>query len=165
MAFEDSAGINVRNHYGPRVINNKFGGELPGDGAIRQIEYVFDYDELPQNDTGEMSVLLPDNSVLVDVYWHTLVPFVGVTSYNVDLVEQDGSSIGLLSDKIFNDLLLVEIDTAGEVNLSSTHTGTNSGNALGIAIIEPSNLHIVATGVATAGRARVVLDYLPYKAA
>jgi len=165
MAFEDSAGINVRNHYGPRVINNKFGGELPGDGAVRQVEYVFDYSQLPENGSGEMELLLPDNSTLVDVYFVALEPFIGGTSYDIDLVEKDGTPIGVGSDKIFDALLQSEIDTEGETNLSSTHTGTNSGNALGIAISPSSQLQVSATGAFTTGKARIVIDYLPYKAA
>ncbi len=163
MAFEDSAGINVRNHYGPRVTNNKFGGDLPGDGAVRQVEYVFDYDQLPGNSLGEMEKLLPDNSTLIEALWITLDPFVGGTSYGIVMVEQNGTIIS--GGVLFDTLVLAEMDSIGETNLASTHTGATSGDGLGVNISPASQVSIASTGVFTAGRARLVLDYVPYKAA
>lgn len=165
MALENSAGLGVRNTYGPRVVDNPYGGELPGNGAIRQAEYVFTYDNLPVASTLEMELLLPDNSTVVDVYWITEVAFAGGTSYDVDFVDTAGSAIGTGLDKVFDALLLASTNVIGETVRSSTHAGTNSGNALGSALVSPAQLLVAATGTYTAGKARIVIDYIPYKGA
>ena len=164
MAFEDSAGLSVRNHYGPRTTNNKFGGHLPGNGAIRQLEYVFSYDDLPAAGTSEMELLIPDNSMIVDVYWQTLDTFAGGTSYDIDVVTTAGAAIGSGEDKLYDALILSEINAIGEMSVSSTHSGTNSGNALNVQLTEPAQLQVAATGTFTSGKARIVIDYIPNKA-
>jgi len=164
MSFEDSAGLSVRNSYGHRTTNNRFGGALPGNGAIRQLEYVFSYDDLPAASTSEMEHLIPDNSTILEVYIYALEAFTGGTSYDIDLVDTAGGAIGSGEDKLYDALTTAEMTTIGETNLSSLHSGTNSGDALNIQITEPSQLQVVATGTFTAGKARVVIDYIPYKA-
>lgn len=42
MGYENSAGLSVRNHYGPRSINETFGGELSTSGLVKEIQAVYD---------------------------------------------------------------------------------------------------------------------------
>lgn len=163
MSYEDSAGLGVQNHYGPRSVDNHFGGELPGKGAIRQAEYVFTYDNLPAASTYEMTKLLPDNCMLIDAYIEVIEAFAGGTSYDIDMVTSAGAAIGSGTDKLWDALALADIDEVGNQSVSSTHAGTNSGNALNIQVTEPCQLAVAATGTFTAGKARIVVEYKPVK--
>jgi len=163
MSFENSAGIGVRNSYGPRTTNNKFGGKLPGDGAIKQLEYVFSYDDLPVASTLEMEHLMGDNALIVDAYIEVITGFAGGTSYDIDMVTTAGGAIGSGEDKLWDALVTADLNVAGERSVSSTHGGTNSGNALNVQLVDPAQLQVVATGTFTAGKARIVIDYIPSK--
>lgn len=163
MGYENSAGLGNRNHYGPRTVNNKFGGKLPGNGALRTAEWVFTYDDLPAASTLNMELLIPDNAVIIDAYWETIETFAGGTSYDIDMVDTAGAAIGTGTDKLWDALLLATINAVGERSQSSTHTGTNSGNALNVAITEPCQLAVAATGTFTSGKARIVIEYMDAK--
>lgn len=41
MGFENSAGLGVNNHYGPRTVGGSK-GELPSAGAVKELEFNFD---------------------------------------------------------------------------------------------------------------------------
>lgn len=163
MSFENSAGLNVRNSYGPRTTNNKFGGKLPGDGGIKQLEYVFSYDDLPAASLLEMEHLMGDNALIVDANFEVIVGFAGGTSYDIDVVDTAGGAIGTGEDKLWDLLAVADINVAGERSVSSTHGGTNSGNALNVQLVSPAQLQVVATGTFTAGKARILIDYIPSK--
>lgn len=165
MGLENSAGLNVRNVYGPVTTNNRFGGDVAGSsGAIKQLEYVFSYDDLPAASLLEMEKLIPDNAMVIEAYFETIEAFVGGTSYDIDLVDTAGGAIGSGEDKLWDALATASINAVGEQSLSSVHAGTNSGDALNIQITEPSQLQVAATGTFTAGKARIVLNYKPVKA-
>lgn len=164
MGYENSAGLGNRNHYGPRSTNNKFGGKLPGNGPLRTVEYVFDYDDLPGASTLDMEVLLDDNCVIREAWFEVLEAFVGGTSYDIDMVTTAGTAIGTGTDKLWDALALADINAVGERSQSSTHAGVNSGNALNVQITEPAQLSAAATGTFTAGKARIVIEYIELKA-
>jgi hypothetical protein len=167
MGFESSWAKTsdvVRNHYGERKVEGKFGGEPKTEGVIRQVEWVFTYDNLPVSGTGDMEKLIPDNAFIKDCYIETLVAFAGGTSYDIDLVTTAGAAIGSGSDKLFDALVTAEVNAVGEWRDSRSHGGTNSGNALDTAITEPGQLQVVATGTFTAGKARLIIEYIPASA-
>jgi hypothetical protein len=47
MAYENTAGINVLNHYGPRGKDAKWGGQAKSTGQVKRAEWQFSYDDLP----------------------------------------------------------------------------------------------------------------------
>ena len=65
MSFENSAGLSVRNHYGPRKVEEKFGGEVTTSGKTKQIEWVFSYDDLPDPADLDMEKYIPSGSIIV----------------------------------------------------------------------------------------------------
>ena len=163
MAFESNWANTsdvVRNHYNAREVDDKFGAEPKTEGVIRQVEYTFNYDDLPAASLGDMEKLIPDNSWIKDCYFETITAFAGGTSFDIDLVQTDGSAIGTGEDKLFDALVTAEINAAGEWRSSRTHGGTNSGNALDIAVTSPAQLQVVATGTFTAGKARMIIEYM-----
>ena len=150
----------VRNHYNSREVEDHFGANPKTEGVISQTEYTFDFDKLPAASLGEMEKLIPDNSFIKDVYFETIAAFVGGTSYDIDLVTTAGGAIGSGTDKIFDALVTADINADGEWRSSRAHAGTNSGNALDIAVTSPAQLQVVATGTFTAGKARMIIEYM-----
>jgi len=60
MGFEQPAGANitqVTTHYGPRSTNQKFGGAPSTKGMVRELVYVFDYNDLPNASSATNSSL------------------------------------------------------------------------------------------------------------
>lgn len=168
MGFETNLIRGVENHYGPRSTDKKFGGVIPGKGLIKQGVWVFDYDDLPAaSTTNDMVLTIPANSIILDAYFHVITAFAAGTSYDIDLVETDGTANGTGVDKMWDALAVAEID-ASEVAAamkSSTHAGTNSGNIIGTKLTTAGQLAVAETGVFTAGRGRIVVEYLSLPAA
>ena len=163
MAFESNWANTsdvVRNHYNAREVDDKFGGDPKTEGVIRQTEWTFSYDDLPVSGLGQMEKLIPDNSWIKDCYIETIEAFVGGTSYDIDLVTTAGGAIGSGEDKLFDLLATAEVNVVGEWRSSRTHGGTNSANALDIAVVSPAQLQVVATGTFTAGKARMIIEYM-----
>ena len=93
MSFENSAGIGTRTNYGPRAVDEKFGAEV-SYGNVREAEWVFSYDDLPTNSTGEMEVTIPANSVIKDARIQVLTAMAGTSgTLTVGLKEADGTVI------------------------------------------------------------------------
>lgn len=162
MAFEADAKRGVQVHYGPRVLKQKFGAEGPTDGVIHEAMWTFTYDDLPTSGTSKLVASIPAGSIPLEAYFQVITAFAGGTSYDIDFVDSAGSAIGSGSDKLWDALLLAEIDSS-EVTaalLASTHSGTNSGNALNTKLASAGQLKVAATGTFTAGEARIVVRYL-----
>lgn len=71
MSFENTSGLGVRNHYGPRKINERFGGEVSTSGLTKEVQAVIDLADVitgapttsnalmnPAGDT-EMELIIP----------------------------------------------------------------------------------------------------------
>lgn len=168
MGFETNLIRNVENHYGPRVTNKKFGGVLPSRGPVRTAVWDFNYDDLPVSDaTNKMVLRIPANTYIIEAYFQVITAFAGGTTYDIDLVETDGTAIGTGEDKLWDALALASIDATEVIAelKSSTSAGTNAGNALMAKTDAEGQLQVVATGTFTAGRARIVIEYLTVPAA
>jgi len=150
----------VRNHYGVRDIDDGFGSSPKTEGLYRQAEWTFDFDELPVADAGAMALTIPDNAIIKDCYFQTIEAFVGGTSFDIGFEESDGTDIDL--DGLFDLLAIADTNVVGETVSSRIHGGVNSGALLDVAITEPAQLSVVATGTYTAGRARVIVEYIPF---
>lgn len=155
--------------YGPRKVEQKFGGEVPND-VIKYAAWTFTYDSLPGDGYDGLAKFIPAGSLILEGYFQVITAFTGGTSYDIDFVDSAGSAIGTGSDKLWDALLLTEIDSShvGTSIRSSTHTGTNSGNVLaGFAagaeakLASAGQLSVAATGTFTAGEARIIIAYLP----
>lgn len=162
MTFSVDAKRGVAVSYGTRTTDGKFGAEVPTAGFIKEVTWDFGYADLPTNSTSKLIKSIPAGSIPLEAYFQVTTAFSGGTSYDIDFVDSAGSAIGSGSDKLWDALLVAEID-ASEVSgalLSSTHTGTNSGNALGVKLASAGQLKVTATGTFTAGAARLTVRYL-----
>ena len=168
MGFETNLIRNVENHYGPRSTDKKFGGVIPSQGPTKKAVWTFDYSDLPVSDTTNKMVLrLPANTYITEAYFQVITAFAGGTSYDIDFVETDATAIGTGEDKLWDALVLAEIDGSEVIAAlkSSTHAGTNSGNAVMGKLDAVGQLQVAATGTFTAGRAQIIVEYLDVPAA
>lgn len=168
MSFEADNKRGVANHYGTRTTLGKFGAVIPDD-VVKYASWTFSYDNLPGDGFDGLNIFLPAGSVILEGYFQVITAFAGGTSYDIDFVNASGTAIGTGSDKLWDALLLAEIDSSavGTAIKSSTHTGINSGNVLaGFAagaecvLASAGQLQVAATGTFTAGKARIIVQYL-----
>lgn len=168
MTFEAKSGLGTANNYGPRTTNGKFGADIPDD-VVKYASWTFTYNDLPADGFDKMTKFIPAGAIILEGYFQVITAFTGGTSYDIDFVDSAGSAIGTGSDKLWDALLLAEIDSSavGTAIKSSTHTGTNSGNVLaGYAagaeciLASAGQLKVAATGTFTAGEARIIVQYI-----
>lgn len=172
MSYENSAGLGVRNHYGPKLMSEaqKFGAEVSTSGKVKQAEWVFSYDDLPDPANLAMEAYVPDGAVILEASIQVITAFAGGTSYDIGLQQNDGTEID--NDGLWDALLLAEINAIDEYSDSNQHTGTNSGTLVAggpidaeaeashTPIAEDGYLTVAATGTFTAGKARVLISYV-----
>jgi len=159
MGYETDSKRGVYNQYGPRPTLEKFGGRIDDD-VVKYAVWAFSYDDLPAAGTDKLILSIPQGSVPLEAYFQTITAFAGGTSYDIDLVDNTGAAIGSGEDKLWDALVTADINAEDEVGLSSTHGGTNSGNALNVALASAGQLQVVATGTFTAGKGRIIVKYL-----
>lgn len=168
MSFEALAKRGSVASFGPRETEQKFGGEA-SDEIVKYAAWTFNYAGLPGDGFDGLAKFIPAGSIILEAYFQVITAFTGGTSYDIDFVDSSGTAIGTGSDKLWDALLLAEIDSSavGTAIKSSTHTGTNSGNVLaGYAagaeskLASAGQLKVAATGTFTAGEARIVVQYL-----
>ena len=165
MSFENSAGLNVRNHYGARTLEEaqKFGFRKSINAAGNvEVEWVFNYDDLPDPANLSMEAAIPKGAVLVGAKFQTMTAFTGGTSFDIGLQQNDGTEID--NDGLWDALLLAETNAENEWSDAATHTGTNSGvlllaGASAAGLAANGYLTVAATGTYTAGKGRVIIEY------
>jgi hypothetical protein len=146
--------------FGPRTVEDLRGGETKTGGNIREHIIEFGYDDLPDGSTDGSYNQIAANALPIDAYFETIVAFAGGTSYDIDFVDTAGSAIGTGTDKLWDALVLADIDAIGERSVASTHGGTNSGNALDVALASAGMVKVTAAGTFTAGKGRIVIRYI-----
>lgn len=148
--------------FGAQTSEAKRGGKCDTDGNIEEHVIEFGYGDLPTGVLGSDGSYLPipANAVPVDAYLEVIEAFAGGTSYDMDLVDSTGAAIGSGTDKLWDALALADINAIGKRSVSSTHAGTNSGNALNVALASAGTLKVTAAGTFTAGKARIVIRYM-----
>jgi len=146
--------------FGTRNAEDLRGGKVNMTGNIEEHVVEFDYDDLPSGSTDGAYTLVPANAVPIDAYFEVITAFAGGTSYDIDFVDTADAAIGTGTDKLWDAVVLADINAVGERSVSSTHGGTNSGNALNVALASDGMLNVIATGTFTAGRGRIVVRYI-----
>jgi len=161
MGFETDSKRGVQSHYGPRVVNNSFGGRLPGNGITKLAMWDFAFDQLPAPGTSNMQQVIPAGSTIVsakfvvDAAWTSAG---AATTLSVGLQQADGTEIdnnGLLTDANLDDPV---IEDAADVGKIVTGTGDLVGVSIGAADGELKVTQSVDD--LTAGQARVLVEYI-----
>ena len=152
MALENTAGRGTFTHYGPRVTQQQYGGEVAGEhGLDRVISMVFDYDDLPVagDDERSLSPIIPAGAVIKSSELEILTVFDGTTptiSYGCWDVTDD----------------LVEDADGLDVTVAADALGATAGNGALIGTIAANDLQVTAVqaaGTSTQGRARITVVY------
>lgn len=163
MARKESSWINddgLNVEFGTRDVEDLRGGVINSASNIQEHVIEFDYDDLPDGSTEGSYLQIPSGAVPIDAYLETVTGFTGGTSYDIDLVDTAGSAIGSGTDKLWDLLAIADINVANERSVASTHAGTNSGNALNVALASAGMVKVTAAGTFTAGKARIVIRYM-----
>lgn len=147
--------------FGVRSSEDLRGGQTNTAGNIEEMVVEFSYDDLPDGSTDGSYGTIPANALVQDAFFETLETFVGGTDYNIDLVDSGGSAIGSGTDKLWDALVIADFNAVGERSVSSAHGGTNSGDALNVALASAGMLKLTANGTFSAGKGRIVIRYIP----
>jgi hypothetical protein len=148
MALENSAGINVLNHYGPRDVDASKGGQAKSTGQIKRAEWQFDYSDLPTYGSTNLEFAIPANATIVSSKWITGTAWAGGTSLNVGLYQGDGTVI----DADGLDAAITPTTAGAVIDGNGALVGATIGANAG-------ELTVAATGTYTAGTATVIVEY------
>jgi hypothetical protein len=148
MALENSAGINVVNHYGPRDTDASKGGQAKSTGQIKRAEWQFSYDDLPTYGSTNIQFAIPANATIISSKWITGTAWAGGTSLNVGLYQGDGTVI----DADGLDAAITPTTAGAVIDGNGALVGASIGANAG-------ELTVAATGTYTAGTATVIVEY------
>lgn len=148
MAYENTAGINVLNHYGPRDKDAKWGGQAKSTGQIKRAEWQFSYDDLPTAGTTNLQFAIPASATIVSSKWITGTAWAGGTSLDVGLQ----TSAGVEIDNNGLDAAITPTTAGAVINGDGLLVGKTIGANAG-------ELVVAATGTYTAGTATVIVEY------
>jgi hypothetical protein len=148
MAYENTAGINVLNHYGPRGRDAKKGGQAKSTGQIKRAEWQFSYDDLPTYGSTNLEFAIPANATIVSSKWITGTAWAGGTSLNIGLYQGNGTVI----DADGLDAAITPTTAGAVIDGNGALVGASIGANAG-------ELTVAATGTYTAGTATVIVEY------
>ncbi len=155
MSYENSAGLSVRNHYGPKLISEseQFGGQDTTSGLHKRAVWTFDYDNLPNNshNGGEMEFTIPAYAHIMSTQIEVIDAMTGTSgTMNLGLKESDGTVIDALG--LDAGVLQADLDSQAVIDCDGTLVGASLLNT-------PAQLHVTTGGTVTGGRFRVVMEY------
>ena len=144
-------------HFGTRDAEDLRGGVTNTAGKVKELVIVFNYDDLPDGSTDGSYTSIPAGAIPLEAIIDASTAFVDGTSYDIDFVDSAGTAIGSGEDKLWDALTLAQAN-AGDV--CSAHAGTNSANALNVALASAGFVKVAATGTFTAGQAKLTIRYV-----
>lgn len=161
----------VPQNFGVPPSVNKKGAVITDDGLVRTVAYEFTYDDLPTNSSTDVGAhIFPAYSQIVEAFILVETAFTGGTSYDIGLVQTDGTAID--TDGIFAALPIASINAKGEMHrallrdsdgtgsLTDNYTGALLNYAGAVGASTPANLKVTATGSFTAGKAHLYVRYI-----
>jgi hypothetical protein len=157
MGIEVAGVRGVAVQYGPRNTLGKYGRKGVEDGVVKSAEWVFDYNDLPEPSEGGLEFVLPAYAKIVSAKFETLVAFAGGTSLNAGLQKSDGTEID--DDGLFTttNLAVANVNARGKTVAGS---GALVGGSVGA---DAGELVVEATGTFTAGKGRIIVQYVVEK--
>lgn len=157
MSIETAAVRGVAVHYGPRTTTGKYGRAGNDTGLIKTAEWTFSFDDLPVASNDTLGVSIPAYAKITSAHLEVLTAFAGGTSYNIGLYTAAGVAID--ADGIDAAVATAAIDARGDVVVCD---GALVNGVLSIGGTA-GKLTVAATGTYTAGKARLVVEYVVEK--
>ena len=152
MSFENSAGLNVNNHYGPRVVS-KTVGTIKTEGRTYEASIDIDPDTLNNGGPVLVDIDIPASSIIEEAYVSVTEAFaLGGTTPTI--------LVGTDTSEVTNGLVISEAqaEAVGTYDVTSTLTGTWAAP-----LAADTTVGIVLGGttptVGTAGKAKVIIKY------
>lgn len=161
MSFENQAIRGVLNHYGPRKIDQKFGGDIPRS-VVKQVVWTFDYNNLPDASTNGLEYVIPANATILSAKLQIITAFTSTsttTDLTVGLQKADGTAID--DDGLITALQATQTTIAVAGSIIDGASGTPAaliGKTIGTTAGELVVLPTVAD--LTAGKARMIVEYI-----
>jgi len=161
MSFENQAIRGVLNHYGPREIEQKYGGDI-ANSVIKTVVWTFDYDNLPDASTNGLEYVIPANATILSAKLQIITAFTStstLTDLTVGLQKSDGTAIdddGLITAA---QATQTAIAVAGAIIDGASGTagalvGKTIGTSAGELVVTPTTADL------TAGKARMIVEYI-----
>ena len=157
MGFENTSGRNVVAHYGPRELDQHYGGEYGTKNATFVAEWIFDYDDLPVEGSTNFGVTIPANARILSARFEVITAFTS-TSTTTDLdvglafATNTDDPNGLITATV---LTQTAIAVVGDVlDGDGAFVGATIGDEKGWLTVTP-NVDDLLTG-----RARVLVEYI-----
>ena len=138
----------VRNHYGPRGLNEEFGGQVSTSDHDKVLYVDVDFSDFPIEAGGALSTFVPAGAEMTSLKLRTKKTWVGINPMEVFITDVDGTNPVLLGDSA----LIVGL--AGE----GVEAFQNGIVTTGI-IPKDGYINVVVTGTATAGEGTIELRY------
>lgn len=168
MAFETNLIRGVSNHYGPRVVNNRFGGRID-DEIVKYAAWTFDYTQVGTTagtsvlgGTGNLEFSIPANSSILSAKLQIITAFTSTsttTDLNIGLEQADGTDIdvdGLITaaQATQTTIAIVGAIIDGASGTPAGLIGLTIGTAAGELIVQSSAADLLT------GKARLLVTYL-----
>ena len=151
----------VRNYYGPRGTEDLYGAGVKTDGHTTQLEWVFNYDDLPvYQASGAGALVIPQYSIITSARMYAITGLATSTAMTVGLTDDDG---GGAMDA--DGLITAAVGTAAALAAGLWVLGTGAMIANTGSVDEDAQLVVATTGSApTAGKFRLIVEYMQPKA-
>ena len=157
MGFENSAGLNVLNHYGVRSVNQKFGGRTDDD-LIKTASWTFNYNELPAGSTGKLEMSIPAYSKILSARFEVLTGFTSTsTTTDLDIGLQTAAGVEIDLDGFVTAAQATQTVIATRGNFvvgAGALVGASIGAAAGELVVTPTVADLLT------GKARVIVEYI-----
>jgi hypothetical protein len=179
--WQNPDGVSVRfgqYHSDPRNDGTNRARGLNSFGAIKQIEIDYDLTQVPAGGTffpadlnndgtfdgfTEHDAVIPARAAVLRAYLVASETAAGGTNVNVGVFEKDGTAIdadGLFAAVVTADLAVGEVTAGnGALVLHSQTLGANRTGAVSVGA-DDAYVSLGATGTFTAGKGRIVIEYI-----
>lgn len=158
MGYEADAVRDVNSHYGPRDVNEKYGGVYTTKDEVKKAVWTFDYDDLPVGGSTNFEQVIPANATIVSANFEVITAFTS-TSTTSDLVvgceQSDGTDIDLDGFLAATELTQATIAVVGARYVGAgALVGLTIGTAAGELYVAPTVDDLLT------GKARVTVEYI-----
>ncbi len=148
----------VRNYYGPRLTEDLYGGSIKTAGHVQQLEWRFQYDNLPVYEAdGAAALVIPAYSLIVSAKIFCKVALATATAMTVGIVKDtDGTAIDA------DGLLTATNGAVADMTVGAWVIGSGAliGNTVDFGAVA-GQLSVATTGSApTTGDFHLVVEYI-----
>lgn len=146
----------VRNYYGPRGTEDLYGAQVKRVGNSVQLEWVFNYDDLPGYEAnGAAAIVIPQYSLITKAEMYAITGLATSTAMTVGTTDADGGG-AMDADGIITAL----VGTAAALAAGLWVLGTGAHIANSTQVDEDAQIVVATTGPApTAGKFRLHVEY------